>query len=141
MSAAIDARIGDARLSDALVALPHKVNRALTHQPYRPCLESLVDELHENETVRALSCGVSSSLGRGVIALTDDRLIFCCSRSGATSWTRDEVQAVDGRPGRFTLDPAIYLYLGERRMVFALGVGRSNAPRFVGMVRDALAPQ
>ena len=51
MTEASDAGVGDARVSDALAALPHKVNRALTHQPYRPCLESLLEELGETETV------------------------------------------------------------------------------------------
>jgi hypothetical protein len=129
----------DARVTDPLHELPYRARRALVHAPWGRCLDGLLDELADEESVRAISCAISSASGRGVLALTSSRLVFCCTRFGAQSWTLEEIAEVDGRPGRFTLAPAIFMHVADRRLVFALGSGRAAGPRFVQAVRAAVA--
>lgn len=105
---------------------------------YRSCLDSLVEELGSEETVRNLSCAQSPSLGRGVLALTEDRLVFCCTRSGSASWLLEDVRAVEGRRAAFTLPAAITVHTAQKRMVFTLGVGRRYGPTFVAAVEAAV---
>ncbi len=128
----------DARVTDVVHDLPGKERRAVTHAPYRSCLDALVEELHEGETVRAISCATNASFGRGVLALTDGRLVFCCTKSGAASWALDEIDGVDGRKRMFTLPAAITLHLEERDRIFTLGAGRRYGPQFVSAVEAAL---
>lgn len=129
----------DVRVTDALHRLPAKERRALTHAPFRSCLDSLVEELGEDENVSAISCAVNASFGRGVLALTESRLVFCCTRNGAASWPLGDVDGVDGRTRSFTLPAAITLHLEDRDRIFTLGAGRRYGPEFIAAVQDALA--
>lgn len=126
----------DVRVRDALTLLSGKERRAMTRAPFRVSLESITDELGSDESVQALTCAISSSLGRGVLALTDRRLVFCCTRSGAASWGLGEIRAVDGRSARFTLSAAITLHFDDRRQVFALSHARGS--EFVDAVHAAV---
>ena len=128
----------DARVTDALHDLPGKERRAVTHAPYRSCLDALLDQLDDTETVTAISCATNASFGRGVLALTDDRLVFCCTKSGAASWALDEINGVDGRKRMFTLPAAITLHLEQRDRIFTLGAGRRYGPQFISAVESAL---
>jgi hypothetical protein len=128
----------DERFAQALSELPSKERRGITHAPYRPCLDALAEELHDGEVVRAVSCAVNSHLGRGVVALTGDRVVFCCTRSGASSWALDEIDDVEGRTKSFTLPAAVTLHTHGERVVFALGVGRRSAAAFVAAVSAAV---
>jgi hypothetical protein len=128
----------DDRVTAALDALPGKERRRLLHAPFRASLDSLFDELGEHEVVRATSGAISASLGRGVLALTDERLVFCCTRSGAKSWPLSDVADVDIRRGAFTLPSALTLHLPSTRLVFALTGGRSAAAAFCEAVQSGL---
>lgn len=128
----------DARVIDVVHDLPGKERRAVTHAPFRPCLDSLVEELADGEQVRALSAAVNSRLGRGVLALTASRLVFCCSRSGASSWPLEDVRDVEGRTKQFTLPAAITVHFDDQKLVFTLGVGRRSAPGFIAAVSAAV---
>lgn len=128
----------DDRVTDALNELPGKERRHLLHAPFRASLDSLLDEIGEHETVRALSGAVSSSLGRGVLALTDDRVVFCCTRSGSRTWDLSEITDVDVRRGSFTLPSALTLHFETERLVFALTGGRAAAAAFCEAVQSGL---
>jgi hypothetical protein len=128
----------DARVRSAVDGLPGKERRAMMQSRYRSCVDSMVDELGPDEQVRAISCAQSPKLGRGVLALTDDRIVFCCTRSGSASWSLDVVRAVEGRRGAFTLPSAITLHTVRERLVFTLGVGRRYGPTFVAAVEAAV---
>jgi hypothetical protein len=128
----------DARVRSAVDGLPGKERRAMMQSRYRSCVDSVVDELGPDEQVRAISCAQSPKLGRGVLALTDDRLVFCCTRSGSASWPLSDVRAVEGRRAAFTLPSAITLHTVRERLVFTLGVGRRYGPTFVAAVEAAV---
>jgi hypothetical protein len=131
----------DVRVADVLTDLPGKERRAVTHAPYRSCLDALLEELDDDETVRAISCATNASFGRGVLALTESRLVFCCTKSGAASWSLDEIDGVDGRIRSFTLPAAITLHLENRDRIFTLGAGRRYGPQFISAVESALGSQ
>jgi hypothetical protein len=128
----------DERVRDAVDGLPGKERRAMMQSRYRSCVDTMVDELGATEQVRSISCAQSPKLGRGVLALTDDRLVFCCTRSGSASWSLSEIRAVEGRRGAFTLPSAITLHTADERLVFTLGVGRRYGPTFVAAVEAAM---
>lgn len=128
----------DARVTDALQALPGKERRHLLHAPFRASLDSLLEGLGEAEDVKAISGAVNSAMGRGVLALTDERLVFCCTRSGSKSWPLSEIADVDTRRGSFTLPSALTLHLDTERLVFALTGGRRAAIAFCEAVQDVL---
>src|SRR5690349_19127202 len=126
----------DVRVTDALDALPKKERRHLLHAPFRSSLDALVEQLDGGETVRAMSGAVNSHLGRGVLALTDDRLVFCCPRTGPASWSLAEIKDVETRRGSFTLPSALTLHLESERLVFALNGGKAAATAFCEAVRS-----
>ena len=128
----------DERVRDAVDGLPGKERRAMMQSRYRSCVDSMVDELGTEEQVRVISCAQSPKLGRGVLALTDDRLVFCCTRSGTASWALDDIRSVEGRRGAFTLPSAITLHTDDERFIFTLGVGRRYGPTFVAAVEAAV---
>lgn len=130
----------DVRVTDALHALPGKERRHLLHAPFRSSLDAVADELGEDETVLAVSGAVNASLGRGVLALTAERLVFCCTRSGPASWPLSDVRDVEVRRGAFTLPSALTLHLDGSRMVFALTGGRRAAQQFCEAVQSGLRP-
>ena len=59
----------DDRVTEALDALPRKERRHVTHAPFRSSLDSLLEQLGDDESVRALSGATNAHLGRGVLAL------------------------------------------------------------------------
>lgn len=128
----------DARVTDALQALPGKERRHMTHPPFRISFDAIVDALREDENVGLLCGGVNASLGRGVLALCGDRLLFCGTHSENLSWTFADISDVDVRRGSFTLSSAITLHLDDEKLVFALTCGRRSAARFAGAVHSAV---
>ena len=128
----------DARVTDALHALSGKERRHMTHAPFRPSFDAIADELREDENVDKLCGAVSASLGRGVLALSGDRLIFSGTRVGGSSWAFADIIDVDVRRGSFTLSSAITLHVEGGKHVLALTCGRRSAGEFAEAVQTAV---
>jgi hypothetical protein len=128
----------DARVTDALNALSGKERRHMTHAPFRTSFDAIAEELREDENVDLLCGAVSASLGRGVLALAGDRLVFCGTRVGGSSWAFTDIIDVDVRRGSFTLSSAITLHVDGGKHVFALTCGRRSAAHFAETVQSSV---
>jgi hypothetical protein len=128
----------DARVTDALHALSGKERRHMTRPPFRKSFDAIADELREDENVDKLCGAVSASLGRGVLALAGDRLVFCGTRVGGSSWAFADIIDVDVRRGSFTLSSAVTLHVEGGKHVFALTCGRRPAAEFAEAVQAAV---
>ena len=128
----------DARVTDALHALSGKERRHMTHAPFRKSFDAIADELREDENVDKLCGAVSASLGRGVLALAGNRLVFSGTRVGGSSWAFADILDVDIRRGSFTLSSAITLHVEGGRQVFALTCARRSAAEFAEAVQSAV---
>jgi hypothetical protein len=128
----------DARVTDALHALSGKERRHMTHAPFRTSFDAIADELREDENVDKLCGAISASLGRGVLALAGDRLVFHGARVGGSSWAFADIIDVDVRRGAFTLSSAVTLHVKGGKHVFALTCGRRPAAEFAEAVQSAV---
>jgi hypothetical protein len=118
--------------------LPRREIRALRHDPYRTCLAQLDDALAGGERLETLTCATSASRGRGVLALTDSRLVLATIGDGFTSWRLADIDSVQSRPANFTMPAAIYIDTGGTSLAIVVGAGRKWGPRFTEAVRVAL---
>lgn len=123
----------------ALRDMPRREVKALRQKPYSLSLEKVPDVLGEDERVKTLTCALSPSRGRGVLALTDRRLVLITERSGTCDWAIDDLGGVRGRPAKFTLPAAIYLDTTAGRLTIVVGDGPVWGPTFTRSVQRAHA--
>ncbi len=111
----------------AMRQMPRREIKLLKRKHYSLCLEQLPVALDDDEKVETLTCALSSSRGRGVLALTDRRLVLITLRTGTCDWALSEIDSVRGRGrGRaayFMSPAAIYLDTPTGTIVIALGDG------------------
>ncbi len=126
-----------------LQRMPRKERKALRREHYRLCLEQVIAALEEHEQIETLACAISASRGRGVLVLTDRRLVLCTTRCGLSEWELSTIGAVGCRPANFTMPSAIYLDVEEATHTVVVGAGlvgagRKWGPVFVDFVSIAL---
>lgn len=119
--------------------MPRGEIRALKQKSYRDCLARLRDSL-AGERLHTLTCATSASKGRGVLALTDARLVLHTERTGCTEWLLCDIESVRIRFAKFTYPAAIYLQSGPATDVLLVGIGRTWGPVFGDLVRNAIGP-
>jgi len=81
----------------AMRQMPRREIKLLKRKHYSLCLEQLPVALDDDEKVETLTCALSSSRGRGVLALTDRRLVLITLRTGTCDWALSEIDSVRGR--------------------------------------------
>lgn len=107
----------------ALRLMPRREIKVLKRKHYSLCLEQLPGALGDDEKLETLSCAFSASRGRGVLVLTDRRLVLITLRTGTCDWPLSDIDSIRGRAAYFTAPAAIYLATPTGRTVIALGDG------------------
>jgi len=125
----------------AMRQMPRREIKVLKREPYSLCLKQMGDVLHDDEPIETVTCAISASRGRGVLVMTDRRLVLITLRTGTCDWSLSELDGVRGRAAKFTLPAAIYLDTPGGTIVIVVGDGPVWGPQFTEAVRGAHARQ
>jgi hypothetical protein len=125
----------------ALRQMKRRELKVLKREPFSLCLEQIANALDDDEQTQSVTSAVSASRGRGVLVLTDRRLILITMRSGICDWQLSGIDNVRGRVASFTMPAAIFLDTPTGTSVIVVGDGPVWGPIFTEAVRRSHARQ